>query len=80
MNTWGKNLTKEEAIQEIDNLRNRIYEIEHSREYAERSEAGDDTLWYQIEAYYEEIDYLRMKYDIEDDIDDTDDMDDDWYL
>jgi hypothetical protein len=66
MNSWGKKFTKEEAIQEIDNLYNRISEIEHSKEYAERSEAGDDTLWYQIEAYYEEIDYLKTKYDIED--------------
>lgn len=80
MNTWGKNLTKKEAIQEIDNLRNRIYGIEHSKEYAERNEAGDDTLWYQIEAYYEEIDYLKAKYDIEEDTDDMDDIDDDWCL
>ncbi len=75
MNTWGITLTKEEAMQEINNIRNRISEIEHSREYAERDEVGDDTLWYQIEAMYEEIDYLRMKYDIED----TNDDDADYY-
>ena len=33
----------------------RIYEIETSEEYAQRSEAGDDTLFYQIEALYEEL-------------------------
>lgn len=33
----------------------RIYQIETSDEYAERSEAGDDTLWYQIEALYDEL-------------------------
>lgn len=65
MNTCGKKLTKEEAIQEINNIRSRISEIEHSREYAERDEAGDDTFWYQIEAMYEEIDYLKTTYGIE---------------
>lgn len=33
----------------------RIHQIETSDEYAERSEAGDDTLWYQIEALYDEL-------------------------
>ena len=33
----------------------RIHEIEASSEYAERAEAGDDTLWYQIEALYEDL-------------------------
>ena len=28
----------------------RIYQIEHSDEYSLRDEAGDDTLWYEIEA------------------------------
>ncbi len=32
-----------------------IYQIETSEEYSKRSDAGDDTLWYQIEALYDEL-------------------------
>jgi hypothetical protein len=64
MNNNGKRFTKEEAAYEIHNLYNRIREIECSDEYTERSEAGDDTLVYQIEAIYDEISYLEQKYGI----------------
>ena len=32
----------------------KIHDIENSERYAEMSEAGDDTLWYQIEALWED--------------------------
>ena len=37
----------------------RIRQIETSDEYAERSEAGDDSLWYQIEALYDELEEIE---------------------
>lgn len=36
----------------------RIRQIETSDEYAERSEVGDDSLWYQIEALYDELEEI----------------------
>ena len=33
----------------------KIHDIETSEMYAEMQEVGDDTLWYQIEALYEEL-------------------------
>jgi hypothetical protein len=38
-----------------------IREIETSEEYSERSDAGDDTLWYVIESLYEELEELEKE-------------------
>ncbi len=64
MNNFVNELTKEEAAYEIHNLYNRIREIECSQEYSDRCDVGDDTLYYQIEAMYDEIAYLEDKYGI----------------
>lgn len=67
MKLWGKELTKEDAINEINRLKAEIYNIEHSKDYARYSDAGDDRLWYQIEAKLDEIEMLEEAYSIESD-------------
>ena len=44
MKLWGKELTREEAINRIAELKLRIYRMEHSKRYAELSDAGDDSM------------------------------------
>ena len=73
MKLWGKELTKEDAINEINRLKAEIYSIEHSEAYARYSDAGDDRLWYQIEAKLDEIEMLEEAYGIE-----SDDNYDEW--
>lgn len=65
MELWGKELTREDAINRIAELELQIYRMEHSKRYAELSDAGDDSMWYEIEADLEEIDMLREEYNIE---------------
>ena len=64
MKLWGKELTREDAINEINKLKGEIYDIEHSAAYTEYSDAGNDKLWYQIEAKLDEIEMLENAYGI----------------
>ena len=64
MKLWGVELTREDAINEIAKLKAEIYTIEHSEAYARYSDAGDDRLWYQIEAKLDEIAMLEDEYNI----------------
>jgi hypothetical protein len=65
MKLWGKELTKEEAIARISELQAEIYSIENSPKYAMYSDAGNDSLWYAIEAKLDEIEMLKDEYGIE---------------
>lgn len=49
----------EKILSEIADSYIRIYDIKHSVEYADRSEAGDDKLWYAVESIYEDIAILN---------------------
>lgn len=62
MKLWGKELTREDAIARISELQAEIYRIEHSAEYARRSDAGDDSMWYCIESKLDEIEELENEY------------------
>lgn len=64
MKLWGKELNRDDAIAEISKLRNEIFQIEHSGKYSEYSDAGNDALWYQIEAKLDEIEMLKAEYNI----------------
>lgn len=55
---WGKPISEwstNAILAEISDLICRKDSIKHSEEYSERSDAGDDTLWYQIDAIWEDI-------------------------
>ena len=67
MKLWGKELTREEAIARISELQTEIFRIENSPKYEEYSDAGNDCLWYQIEAKLDEIEMLKNEYGIEED-------------
>ena len=62
MKIWGKEITKAEAEKMIEQLKAEIYSIEHSEAYARYSDAGDDRLWYQIEAKMDEISMLADEF------------------
>lgn len=59
------NITKEDAVSRIAELRADIFKIETSEEYSMRSDAGDDSMWYQIEAIFDEIEMIKTEYGIE---------------
>ena len=65
MKLWGKEITRDEAIAEISRIQAEIFRIERSAKYAEYSEAGNDELFYQIEAMYEDMEMLKRAYNIE---------------
>ena len=62
MKIWGKEITKTEAEKMIEQLKAEIYSIEHSEAYVRYSDAGDDRLWYQIEAKMDEIAMLADEF------------------
>lgn len=64
MKVWGKELTRKEAVARISELQAEIFRIEHSAEYARRSDAGDDSMWYQIESKLDEIEMLKNEYKV----------------
>lgn len=49
----------EKILSEIADNYIRIHDIKHSAEYADRSEAGDDKLWYAVESIYDDIAILN---------------------